>query len=522
MAQEAKARPSNAEGAIKALLLTSGAEACASAKHPLVLIGFATSIWFLLQGLVQGAVVWHMLSVSLGGYMLPLIASAFLLGSWTASTEIRYATEEYLDSLTHGRLIRTLALLGGAAGPLAYALVLVAVAHIAGLALAPAGRVLWGEIAAVFLAVAIAWVGGSVLGRAQRVRAAPVLLLIVYGALQLLGSPDVELGAPEVAQENDLGRLLLWMPSSAFDSPFDALMRPTWPRVWFLSSVVAMLVVVLVARSARRLKLPVLASGIVATVLVISGAHEVLSFVPEQPWVIADMSRPRVDWELVTSQQVCKSSGDVLYCAYPGFEPWIERWGAVVARVSTIQAPQLSEIAQRPQLSNFPGYYPSPHSATVFFAWDRPGTGRPIEAFAMASRIGHTMVGLPAGPYDACDAEGQGRSVFPLWIAAVSTDGGDALLAELDQARGLTRDIEGVPIGGALLDARSFSIARQLVDMDDASVRSVFAEHWTELLDPQLAVGSVAEWFGFSALPHVGNTPNEDSIQTFGRLDPCD
>ncbi|MGH8870979.1 MAG: hypothetical protein ACRDWS_03285 [Acidimicrobiia bacterium] len=506
-----------------AVLLEGKAVALAAAKHPLTVAGFAISGWLLGRALINEATVWQFLAVSFAGWLLPLAGAAFLVACWTASTEIRYAYEEHLDSLPHGRTVRALGLLGGVVGPLAYAFILALAGVVAGLFLTPAGSLTWHELASGFLVVCIAWFAGIALGRSRRVRATPVLVLLIYATLQLLGSPDVEVGAPEVSGGSDLSRLLLWMPPSAFDTPFDVFLRPSGPRIFFLLSVALLTVVLVMTRSSRRIRPVSIASAGAASLLVVATALQVLSFVPDQPWAVVGGSRPRVDWEKQTSVQECLTVSDRLYCPYPGFEPWVAEWHEVADGVSEVLTADLAVVAQRPQNSDFPRYSASPNGVATFFTWDRPGSSRPIHAFALASRIAHVSVGLPGGPHELCDARGQGRVALALWIAAASVDGGAEIVTAMESAQGSPAQIEGDVLGGAVFDSSTIALAQHLVTLDPQVVASVIEDRMSQLARPEVTLQELAALFGVNLeVPEDTNRPNAEPIPTVDTLLTCD
>ncbi len=515
--------PSPAEvtlnGRLGAIAVLAWAEARSAAVHPVMLLGVGLSAWLLARHLLGGAAVWQVLSVGIGGFLLPLVAATFLVGAWSSSREIRYSYEEHFDSLAHGRTVRSLGILGGMIGPLAYVIGLVAAAVLVANSSSPAGEVLRGEIAVAPLAVGVAWAAGVAFRGAKRLRATPIAVLVVYAALQLIGSPDFEIGSGESAPGADLSRLLLWMPPSAFDTPFDLLMRPSGERPWFLVAVLLLLIIVVAVRTSRRLRLLGMVSVAIAVAAAGMSADRVLSYTAQQPWAINTMVGPRVNWELLTASQDCSTGGSVDVCPYPGFEPWAEAWSEVILRVQEAFPSNVEAVIQRPQRSQFPGSDPGPNRVATLFEWDRPGSSRPVHSFALASRGGHTLVGLPSSPADSCNASGQGRSVFPLWLASVSVDGGDTLVADVQEAK-MIPEIEGVPMGGAIVDPVAVGLAQELILLDESHVRNVFASNWDRLVDPQTSVDDVAAWFELTTAPTSQADPN-DSIPAFDRIPQC-
>lgn len=474
-------------------------EAVLAARHPLMLLAVVVSLWLALAGARDGAPIWQMLSVDAAGWMLPLTVGAYLLGSNSSSSEWHQQTEEFLDSLANGRVTRTLGRVLAGVAPVAYSIIVALLPILIGFGSNPAGDIIWTEFAIVPLSVALAWTVGCLVGSLRWFRPAPSLFLVVYLFLQLLASPDIEIGASGPSQ-SDAGRLLLWLPASAFESPFELMLRPSTQRFFYLVAALVAIVLLLMWRadrptSGRRWLLP---SMLAATGAVLGLAYIAMSAIPTAEWAAQSLDRPRADWSVLTSEQQCANTEGVEYCAYPTFEPWIDDWSAAIAESVRLAPTRVKGVVQRPSNTAFDGMDPGPGWLTTGFSWDYPRTSEPVHAFALAAAAGNLVVGLPAGYEESCDAQAQGRSVLPLWLAATSVNQGETLLQRLAEAPGAKASIGGVGLGNATIGSDAAFVAVKLSELSDSNVEEVLMSRYTELVDPRTTVGDVAAWFGIA------------------------
>ena len=477
-------------------LLLARLEAITIARHPFMLIAVAAALWFSLRGLRTDAVVWQSLSVQGAGSTLPLAVASFLLGSTMASGDWRDQTEEFLDSLLNRRLIQTLGRIGGAAAPVGYSILIMIVTLVVGLTGRPAGEIIWTELAAGPTLVAISWIVGLAVGGFRRFRAAPSLVLVSYLFLQLLGSPDLEIGASGPSQF-DLGQLLLWVPPSAFESPFELLLRPSTLRILYLVSILLAVVALVIRRADRA------GAGhrwLLATVVIVGAASATLGYQvvlaePNAAWAAPSLDRARADWSKLTANQECESIGSLSYCAYPGFDSWIEEWSRTISPAARLAEARVRGVVQRPENTGFDDMDPGPEWLITDFSWDNPHSDSPVNSFALAAGAGNLTVGLPTGFQETCDAGGQGRSIVPLWTAATSVDGGIELLQRLAQSTGPIRSIDGVPLGNAAIGTDAAAVALALTERSREEVTEVFVARYDELVDPTTTTNEVAGWF---------------------------
>jgi hypothetical protein len=461
-----------------------------------MLLALAASTFFALWGSVRGSVVWQDWSVGMIGWTMPIILASYLLGSGSSASEWRDGSEEFLDSLQEGRTTRSIGRLGGAVAPVGFSILVAGVSMLVGLGANPAGNVMWSELAAAPLVAGVSWSIGCLTGGIRRFRAAPVLILVLYAFAQLLASPDIEIGAAGPSR-TDLGRLMLWQPPSAFESPFALLLRPSTPRLAYLGAVFTASALFL-ASSGRKVSRGVwLSAAVVAAVLAVGALGSwVLAVSREVPWAALSFDRPRVDWQVLTSLQECSPVEQRMYCPYPGFEPWVEEWSSAVGYSALLAPNRVKGVVQRPPASSFDGMDPGGGWLVTGFSWDSPGSGKPVYAFALAAASANLTVGLPAGYQVGCDAQRQGRSVVPLWAAATSTERGMGLLRDLAESPGAKTSIGGVSLGNAIIGDQGADLAVELARLSRDSVAVILMSRFDELVDPMTSVEEVAGWFG--------------------------
>jgi hypothetical protein len=457
------------------------------------------SMWLGVVGLGEGAVVWQTASVELSGWLLPVAIASYLIGSSSSSSEWREETEEFLDSLPNGRQARTLGRVMAAAAPVGYSLILLTAWILIGARDSPAGEIIWSEVAIGPLSLALAWTIGCLVGGFRRFRSAPSLFLVAYLFFQLLASPDIEVGASGPSQ-SDAGRLLMWLPPSSFESPFEILLRPSTQRLMYLVAVLVGIVFWMMWRADRSTskKRWLVAGTSVAMAIVFVLGYVVASATPTVAWAAQSLDRPRADWLKLTSAQRCTNTDGVAFCAYPTFDPWIHVWNDAVARSASLAPERVEGVAQRPSNTTFDGVDPGPGWVITGFSWDKPNADEPVHAFALAASAGNLAVGLPSGYQASCDAHGQGRSIVPLWLAATSVDNGVMLLRQLAEQPGPVTSIGGVGLGNAIFGPDALNLALDISELPMTDVESVFASRLSQLTDPNLTTEEVASWFGIS------------------------
>ena len=474
-------------GGLRAATVLVSGSAKAAGSHPLVIIAAVVSAGILMSTLWGRATIWQNLSVSIGGALLPLTGASFLVAAWTVSREIRYGYEEQLDSLPHGRAVRDAGLFGAVVGPLAWAVILVTATLAVAAMSTPAGVMVWPEVLTALMTIPIAWTAGILIR--GRMRAAPAVALLGYGVLQLLGSPDVAVGGPEGSGGPDLSRLLLWMPPSAFDSPFEILLRPSWHRLLFLITILTLILAALLVRGPQLVRLVTIGGTLVVAALL---AVLVVDFLPSPTWAVTTEARPRVDWAVLDAEQACVTMSRATHCTYPDFESWGKEWEEVVAEAQQVWPVPTPEIAQRP--ATLLGQSRKTNQVTADFNWDGAMGASGLNGYALAVRLGEMSVGLPGSSPTRCDGRGQARGVFPYWLAALATVDGRRILSDL-QGLPIVISLGDIPLGGAIAGPETVALALALASEGQETVTSVLTEHWNELMKPETSLADLAAWF---------------------------
>ncbi len=482
---------------LPAVVTLARLEAIEAIRDPAMVVAALLSLGLALREVLGRAVVWQSFSVHASLWMIPIALVAVLISSSSSSSEWQDDSEEFLDSLPLGRSVRALGRAGGAITPVGFSLAVLVASGAGVLGGNPAGRFLWTEFLSAPLVVAITWVAGCFLGGLRRFRAVTSLSLVVYAFAQLLASPDVEIGAAGPSS-TDLGRLMLWLPASRFETPLHLLLRPSSERFAYLATVLVVLVLLIAGkaqtdRSSRSRLSMAAALGMLGVGWL---GSLVVSATPGVPWwFMAD--RPVVDWSYLTPRQDCVVGEHAhVYCAYPGFESWIDDWSDVVERSAGLGPERIRGVVQRPSGSSFDGMDPGPGWLVVGFTWDGDWIGAPVHSFALSAAAAGATVGLPTGYEAACDAQGQGRSIVPLLVAATQVDGGIELLGRLVETPGAEQSVDGVPLGRAFIGEEAAKVGLELSYRDPDQVQDIMVSRYDELIDPSTGVGEVAAWFG--------------------------
>ncbi len=267
--------------------------------------------------------------------------------------------------------------------------------------------------------------------------------------------------------------------------------------------------------------------------------------------------------------QTCRRAGGVEYCAYRGYEPWIERWrpavDGVLARVpgeptgAPLRVRQLwrthpdglglDPAAMRAILARIQGVRAG-SDVLLSTEWGT-GRGREDAELVLAAAVGAHAVGLPVEPrlrtlaeldeaaargstapddqVHACVAADQAREIVALWLAGQATPGarrslarsaagGPGRYATLQAPRlhlwsdvAVTADSYRVLAGGAGVSwssAGGWSAAR-LLERPDGEVAAVLAAHWDELRDPGTPADRLRDLLG---LPPPPDLPDPDEL----------
>lgn len=355
---------------------------------------------------------------------------------------------------------------------------------------------------------------------------ATVLLLVVgagaSGVLVARWAPHPAAGAAAVIaiivlqvnfRAGDVNlRWLHFVGGEAYDTPFD--IQPVAWHLVYLVALIALAAVLAVARSGFDRRVSLVLGGVLA-VLVLSG------WMQTRPASTAAVAARADELERTEAHQVCERRGDVPYCAYPVYRPWVERWATsidgVLRRVPADVRTRPLRVTQRitPDVDLIPALRAAVDEER---AWADDGQVHPgfewwvdRHELGLAYQTGAWAVGLPpaVGLSGACSAGGQARVVVAMWLAGQATPEGRRYLrtraasVERDGRRGLVAlhpldvadqyesDRPFVPEVGSAGRGADVVAAAALLDVPDDRVAAAVAEHWARFTDPATPAAEV-------------------------------
>jgi hypothetical protein len=259
----------------------------------------------------------------------------------------------------------------------------------------------------------------------------------------------------------------------------------------------------------------------------------------------------------VTADYVCDQRGTVTYCAYPGYEGWIDEWAAQVEQVI---ASIPSEAAARPfEIHQQVPYFNDDDSSTEQAGDIRAGmwwSRRPVDASLVAHPLGMALatagwaVGFPTEDlpvrigvvddevvaeavddpavvdpdeiyYRSCQSDGQARAVAALWFAANASPAsaeGLRFLASGQRYGGVSDDENFAidlgyrqPASSVIYFRKDAQLALALFDVPAIAIGDTLALRWDEVTDPATAAEELADWFGLS-VTQMSPADHMDSI----------
>lgn len=397
-------------------------------------------------------------------------------------------------------------------------------------------------VAGVVLAVDLVWQRRPMtIGHLPLELVATVLLLVVgagaSGVLVARWAPHPAAGAVAVIatfvlqlnfRAGDVNlRWLHFVGGEAYDTPFD--IQPVAWHLAYLVALIALAAVLAVARSGFDRRVSLVLGGVVA-VLVLSG------WMQTRPASTGAIAARAEELERPDGHQVCAGRGDVAYCAYPDYRPWVERWTVpvegVLRRVPADVRARPLRVTQRihPNVELIPALRAAVDAER---AWPDDGQVHPgfewwvdRHELGLAYQAGAWAVGLPpaVGLADACSAGGQARVVVAMWLAGQATPEGRRYLrtraasVERDGRRGLVA-LHPLDVADQYEDERPFVpevgsagrgadvvAAAALLAVPDERVAAAVTEHWARFTDPATPTAAVFAAVGASA-PALGDLP---------------
>ena len=425
-------------------------EARRVALHPATLFGLALSIW-AMWGLNAGqAPVLNRAGTNLA-LPLVLLAGGSLIAASTAAVRM-WNTErsEAIDITPASQRTRTLALLAGCSA--AAAVGLAAQLLVLGWMMVndPVTALNWWEVLAGPATVGLAVSAGVAAGRWFPSRASgPLALITLFGAsiyLQMYGT---------VQQFGEQVRWLAPIVPMEFDPVELTFRAPGAHLVYLLGLALVFAFIALLKGKNRRISIPI--TGLVVSIVVV-----VFGAVSQAQAYDQFDSETRLQALLPpNAEYVCTENGRSTYCAYPGYEGWIEEWAALVEPVLDLAPEEVSNqgltVKQYPARaldllmngSDIEIDYERGLATGMWWGRQAGGDGATwgdAYPFGMALGVAAWSVGLPLEPvagtweygvdgsrsfipgaeglspdeisYSVCDTWDQGRAVVALWMAS--------------------------------------------------------------------------------------------------------
>jgi len=419
-----------------------------------VLCGAIASAVLLLRADGGWLPALHLAAIGTQRSLLPLAAGTLVAANLTALRSRRARTGELETSTCTPAWRRTLAYLLALAAP---ALLGGVLAVLKLLLLVRGGRAAGTPDAFELLTgPAVIWLAGT-LG----VLAARWLPSVVTAPVLVVLAAVVQLGLPTKGVQS-YGLALRWLvpavplevsPTVEPELPAFLLGRPSGAHLAFLAAAALAVGAAAVAGAGTgaRTRLRAGLAGAVALALVACAAQL-------QPPSRAEADRLVAAFQHPERFQACHRRGPVAYCAFPGYEPWIDVWAA------TVEGPleHLPREVARPRLtvrqmfddaaldrrlarslglpdSGNPGPVhllgvvaaqdPAPDVVPVDMTWPT-GPAERDARLALASRVAARAVMRPSPRGEEPPPRCQAPAVVALWLAASSTHGGKEALRQ--------------------------------------------------------------------------------------------
>ncbi len=494
-------------------------------RHPAFIVGVALTPLMLLAATGQEH-AWHAIGPSIALALVPMAWSTIIAVDLVALRPRRTGADELLAALPAPQPVRTTALLAAGLGPVLVATAVsaawVAVVETRGDDVT--GTPVWSEVGAGILIVAGA-VGLGVATARWLPRAIVGVAVAIATAFIQARFLDVTTW-PWDGRESDLVRFLGFIASgtSAGDPVLEV--RPAGWHLVYLAGLVAIAGAVALARDGIRRPVATL---LAIAIVVSAGAGWMQTRPPTaetEARMVSYLTQP-------ADHHVCETTGDVRYCAYPGFADQIARWRgpveatlAVLPRAARGTRPPLQVIQRPATIVGNSGCSPIPFDAALpagvaaritpaalwpadhdvhpgfsedsFGCSDHDGNG-----FFLAVQVGAWATGLPPAPHDLderCTATGQARSVIALWAAAAARADGAATLrrtvVEGSVAGGSLISFPGwdaPPMWGVQYAVSDAELALELLERPARDVAETLGARWARWTDPAASSAELAD-----------------------------
>ncbi|MCO6502447.1 MAG: hypothetical protein J5I28_05140 [Acidimicrobiales bacterium] len=477
------------------------------------------------------APVWERVSI---GVAIPLVALG--LGSILAASEMSYRLwrtddSEAIDVLPASPRVRTGGQLAAVTALVLLGVGLQAAYMVYLLFQDPVGTISWWEVASGPAVVAVMALYGLAAGRwfpsAATGPVAVLVLVAAHVALNFVGGLSWLALVPK------------WdMLSSMEGPPPELAFRPTAIHVGYLAVLAGVFVCIALLRGRWRhgALIPLtalfvfLSLGIVLGVSQLGGPSE-----QEAEARVGSYVGENAEYE-------CETRGIATYCAYPGYEGWIDEWAAAVEPViaqmpdgeiqplQVRQYPlrwmdvlQLDEDLQTDIPSRFEGLPYMGEDIRTGLWWGRGPGNLQTEAYPFGMSLGAAAwaVGLPTTPpetspdnpyYSACHLSDQGRGIVAVWLAGQSSGTAHEHIhnvfeeyetrfpGRFEEFNGWIGDAQSYPWYRTEFTLAQFRYADQLLHRRNDEVAALVEANWETLIARETTIIEAVELLGLDPI----------------------
>lgn len=513
-------------------------------RHPALIAAAIITIYQLYQQINWSvAPVLNRDSYTSAWPMVIYAAGVYLAVGTTVNRRHGAQDEETLGAFPVTPLTRTLGTGLAFVSPLLVAIVMQGTVLAMRALNGPVTSIVWSEALTGPLTVALGAAAGMAVGWTFRASlAVPLAGLVFLGGTLVVWWEDFLFGpyTPWLAPVPSLDR-----NQYAFEQAY----RPSDWHLLYLLLLTAFFVAVATVRGRRRRGW---LASIGLTLVLLAGVVWVGMAQLAELTATEEATR-RSRYIATTGDYVCQQRDTVTYCAYSGYEGWIDEWAAQIEPVLAMVPNQIAarplEIRQQVPYFADDGEDLAPAGdLTAGMWWSR----RSYDSSLVAHRLGMALaaagwsVNLPTRslptesevidgeivvtPFDpatgdpeemqlrACHSNGQARAVAALWYAIQSSpEAVEALRFQTSGERygGLRpQDNTSIDIGFRQPSStvayfrREALVALDLHELPPNEVSRTLSDHWDELTDPGTTTEDIASWFSVS-VPEMN--PADDS-----------
>lgn len=456
----------------------------------------ATLAIIYLEGRYEAVSLPHR-SVIIAGACLTVAAVALLMGHAISRRSQRPDMEELLTPLPMTGPQRKAGEVVAALAPATLAVLATGAGVVWSLTRNPAGSISWLEILVGPVVVILAHVLGVSQGKLRNPLVGPLVLVALVGLFLIR---DLWPGARVIPAVS---------PFLPWRAPYTEWVQgePRLPLVHL--AYLAALITVISSLMTRAWKLLVVGS------IGLAGLAVVLSSVPTHGLLVYSAVAAWSQEQPV----VCDERDGVRYCAYEGYEPWIDYWAEVVGEVRAViptelaveevrQTVQIVRFEDDPALAMVPGtWYLGPEesrSSRLAVELLAPALGLPGtygEVVLLQGHLPECMRGLPLSAF------GEARGVALIVLLGIAMP--PAVPDDAFGAFGGSANVGTVEVAPGELD-----LAKQILVRPATETLGLLHSHWNEILEPATTSDTLASWFGLPAPSVPTKSPDELMFET--------